>query len=62
MKTLTCDLCDHVANGETFEEWMKNLQPHYQKAHKDIMSDSSKTTKDMKAWMLENKKRFDNQT
>ena len=24
MKTLKCDLCEHEAQGETFEDWMKD--------------------------------------
>ena len=33
MKTLKCDLCDHEAQGETFEDWMRALMPHYMDAH-----------------------------
>ncbi len=35
MKNLKFDLCDVTAEGETFEEWMKALQPHYMQAHAD---------------------------
>jgi len=59
MKTLKCDLCDVSAQGETFEEWMEALKPHYAEAHADVMSDSSKTKEDMGKWMAENKARFD---
>ncbi len=59
MKTLTCDLCDHEVQGETFEVWMEALKPHYFEAHADVMKDSSKTKEDMEKWMVENKKRFD---
>ncbi len=59
MKTLKCDLCDSTADGETFEEWMKALMPHYMKDHADVMSDSSKTEEDKTKWMAENKTRFD---
>lgn len=59
MKTLKCDLCDHEAQGGTFEEWMKALHPHYMEAHPEVMKDSSKTKEDMDKWMVENKKRFD---
>jgi predicted small metal-binding protein len=59
MKTLKCDLCEYEARGETFEEWMKALHPHYMEAHADVMSDSSKTKDDMEKWMAENKARFD---
>ena len=58
-KTLTCDLCDHTAEGETFEEWMTDLRPHYAESHADIMNDSSRGPQDMQKWMEENRKRFD---
>ena len=64
MKKLKCDLCDHEAQGETFEEWMKALMPHYMKAHADVMKKTHKMSKkDQKKhqqkWMVENKSRFD---
>jgi hypothetical protein len=59
MKTVKCDLCDHEAQGETFDDWMNALKPHYGQAHADVMQDSSKTQADMEAWMVENKARFD---
>ncbi len=59
MKTLKCDLCDHTAQGETFEDWMKALMPHYMEAHADVMKDSSKTEEDKERWMVENRARFD---
>jgi len=59
MKTVKCDLCEVTADGETFEEWMEALKPHYGEAHADVMNDSSKTEEDMKSWMAENKARFD---
>ena len=63
MKTLKCDLCDVTADGETFEQWMSALQPHYMKAHADVMSDRGRTKeqmeKDRQNWMAENKARFD---
>ena len=59
MKTMKCDLCEVTAEGETFEEWMEALKPHYFKAHPEIMSDSSKTKEDMEKWMVENKARFE---
>ena len=63
MKKLTCDRCDHVAEGETFEAWMNALKPHYAEAHSDIMNDKKGTPEEMKAemtkWMTENEARFD---
>jgi hypothetical protein len=59
MKTLKCDLCEHEVQGETFEEWMNALKPHYFKDHPEVMNDSSKTSADMEKWMVENKKRFE---
>ena len=57
MKTLKCDLCEHEAQGETFEEWMMALHPHYMEAHADAMKDG--TEEKRKAWMADNKARFD---
>ncbi len=59
MKTLKCDLCDVTAEGETFEDWMQALRPHYGEAHADVMNDSSRTKEDMEKWMADNKARFD---
>ena len=63
MKTLTCDLCDYEARGETFEEWMNALKPHYAEAHADVMQSKKGAPEEMKAemmkWMAENKARFD---
>jgi hypothetical protein len=64
MKTLKCDLCEATAEGETFENWMKALMPHYMEAHGDVMkgkanlTDEEKKGEQMK-WMAENKVRFD---
>ena len=64
MKTLKCDLCDYEAQGETFEEWMNALKPHYGEAHADVMKGKSGLTdeqkqEEMRKWMTENKARFD---
>ena len=59
MKILKCDLCDVTAQGETFEEWMKALQPHYMEAHADFMKNPNHTQEDREKWMKENKARFD---
>ena len=59
MKTLKCDLCEYEAVGETFEEWMEALKPHYREAHANVMSDPSKTKEDMEKWMVENRRRFE---
>ena len=63
MKTLKCDLCEVTAQGETFEEWMEALKPHYAEAHADVMNSKKGTPEEMKAemmnWMVENKKRFE---
>ena len=64
MKTLKCDLCDHEAQGGTFEEWMNALKPHYAEAHAEVMkgkanlSDEEKQA-EMQKWMNENKARFE---
>lgn len=59
MKTLTCDLCEATAQGETFADWMKNLMPHYMSARPEVMTDETKTAEDKENWMNENKLRFD---
>lgn len=59
MKTLKCDLCDATAQGETFEEWMTALRPHYMAEHAEVMKNSGHTEEDMKKWMADNKARFD---
>jgi len=59
MKTLKCDLCEVTAEGETFEDWMKALHPHYSAAHADVMADPSKTREDGEQWAAENRARFE---
>lgn len=59
MKTLTCDLCEFEAQGETFEAWMEALKPHYASVHADVMNDPNHTKEDMEKWMVENKARFE---
>ena len=64
MKTLKCDLCEHTTSGETFDEWMKALQPHYMEAHADVMKNKAHLSpegqkNEMDKWMAENKARFD---
>lgn len=59
MKTLKCDLCDVMASGETFEDWMNALRPHYMEAHADVVNSASHTKEDMEKWMSENQARFD---
>jgi predicted small metal-binding protein len=59
MKTLKCDMCEATAEGESFEEWMEALKPHYKDAHPEVMADPSKTKEDMDRWMAENRERFE---
>jgi predicted RNase H-like HicB family nuclease len=64
MKTLKCDLCEVTAEGETFEEWMKALMPHYMEVHADAMQKTHEMPKEdqekhRQKWMDENKVRFD---
>jgi hypothetical protein len=59
MKTLKCDLCEVTANGETFEDWMSALMPHYKEAHADVMSDPKNGKEEQQKWMLANKVRFE---
>ncbi len=57
MKILKCDLCEATAQGETFEQWMQALMPHYMEVHADVMKTS--TPDDQQRWMVENKARFE---
>jgi hypothetical protein len=59
MKTLKCDLCEHEAQGETFEEWTGALMPHYMQAHADVMNDPKNGKEEQMQWMVENKARFE---
>ena len=59
MKTLKCDLCEVMAEGETFEEWMKALQPHYMEAHADVMNNPGNGQEKMDQWMADNRARFE---
>jgi len=63
MKTVKCDRCNFEASGETFEEWMNALKPHYGQAHADVMQSHKGSPEEMKAamgkWMEKNKARFE---
>jgi hypothetical protein len=59
MKTLKCDLCETTVHGETFEQWLQNLMPHYMQDHADFMNDPDKTKEDQQKWMIDNKTRFE---
>ena len=59
MKTLKCDLCEVTAEGETFEDWMQALHPHYSAVHAGVMADPSKTREDGEQWAAENRARFE---
>jgi hypothetical protein len=67
MKTLKCDLCEVTAEGETFEDWMQALMPHYKEAHAEVMKTTGELPKDEQdahraKWMTENKARFESDT
>lgn len=64
MKTVKCDLCDVTAEGESFEEWMNALKPHYMQAHADVMKGKAglsdeENKAEMNKWMADNKERFE---
>ena len=66
MKKLKCDLCDHEAKGESFEDWMEEMKPHYAKAHSDFMQkEGEKPEEEQKAgmqkWMDEKRAEFEAQ-
>ena len=60
MKSLKCDLCDYVAEGETFDDWVQALAPHYLEAHADVANDPKNLTLDERLkWADRNRARFD---
>ncbi len=63
MKKMKCDLCDYEAEGETFEQWMTALKPHYADAHAEVMQSKKGTPEEMRAemmkWMAGNNARFE---
>lgn len=64
MKTLQCDLCEATAQGETFEQWMENMMPHYKEAHGDMMKSMSELPEEEQQakkaeWMKEMGAKFD---
>jgi hypothetical protein len=63
MKSLSCDLCETTAEGETFEEWMKALMPHYTESHADVMqerADNADAAEEARTqWMNDNMTRWD---
>jgi hypothetical protein len=66
MKTLKCDVCDHEVQGETFEDWMNALKPHYGAMHSEFMKQQSERSAEeqkveMQKWDIENRARFDAQ-
>jgi len=58
VKILSCDLCDFEAQGETFEDWMQALAPHYMQAHADVMNDPRNGEAERAKWMTDNRARF----
>jgi hypothetical protein len=64
MKSVQCDLCEHEAEGETFEEWVQVMKPHYAQAHADVMASKADLSDEQKkeekdTRMTENKRQFD---
>ena len=63
MKTLSCDLCEHRVAGESFDDWMKALMPHWMEAHRDAMPAADLPDEEKRRlqaeWMARNRARFD---
>lgn len=64
MKILKCDICEYEASGETFEDWMNALKPHYVEKHSEFMNQQSERSEEeqkveMQKWEVENRARFD---
>lgn len=56
MKTIICLDCDQQFVGETKEEVMHAMMPHYMERHKDIMEAGDDTKK--KEWFVEFERRW----
>lgn len=56
---MKCDLCEAIAQGETFEEWMQALLPHYIEAHADVMNNPKNGKEEQLKWMTDNRARFE---
>lgn len=57
MKTITCIDCDMQFSGETQEELMQNMHPHYMESHKDVMAGANEEKR--KEWFAELTRRWD---
>ena len=57
MKTITCLDCDHKFSGNTAEEVMEAMMPHYLKDHKDVLDADTQEQRD--GWFSEFNRRFD---
>lgn len=51
MKTITCLDCEEQFSGETKEEVMKAMMPHYMEVHKDVMDAGNEEKKQV--WFAE---------
>tara|TARA_B100000508_G_scaffold29758_1_gene22502 strand:+ start:1317 stop:1505 length:189 start_codon:yes stop_codon:yes gene_type:complete len=60
MKKITCIDCEEQFAGETPEEVMQKMMPHYMKVHKDVMEHGTEEGK--KKWFAEFQKRWDEAT
>ena len=60
MKTLSCDICETEFTAATFEDWFKQMMPHYMGDHADVMeANKDKSKEDGEKWMAEAKARFE---
>ncbi len=60
MKSLKCDVCDFVAQGETFDDWFRAMLDHYMAAHTDLMKEmETKPKEEGEKWMADAKARFE---
>tara|TARA_B100000282_G_scaffold289020_1_gene258296 strand:+ start:426 stop:701 length:276 start_codon:yes stop_codon:yes gene_type:complete len=59
MKTLTCDLCDTEFSAETFEEWMAQVNAHYNIAHISTIEDTKdQSQQEAMFWMMRQMERW----
>lgn len=57
MKTITCLDCEQQFSGESPEEVMQTMMPHYMSDHKDVMDAGNEEKK--KVWFAEFNRRWE---
>ncbi|MDP3955683.1 MAG: hypothetical protein Q8Q18_00345 [bacterium] len=57
MKSLSCDYCEAMIEGEDFDKWMETARAHYESMHADKLAGASE--EDKAVWMAAAKEKFE---